>query len=126
MNNSKLLKRHAFILDILCLLLCFALLYLGNANKLPYWALAVGAMVALVALVASLYLIIKARKIDHEESRRIEREILENAAKEDGGYIPEDDKEPAIEVKEPVVEEQVVEEAAADEEQEDYKSDDEQ
>ena len=83
MNNSKLLTRHAFILDILCLLLCFALLYLGNTNRLPHWALATGAMIALVALATSVYFFVKARKIDREENRRIEREILENAAKED-------------------------------------------
>jgi Ca2+/Na+ antiporter len=83
MNNSKLLLRHAYILDILCLVLCLLLLYLQNTGKLEYWALSIGAIIALVAFVVSLYLFIKARKIDREESRRIEREILENASKED-------------------------------------------
>ncbi|MBQ9585132.1 MAG: hypothetical protein IJR20_03920 [Muribaculaceae bacterium] len=99
MKNSKLLTRHAFILDILCLLLCLALLYLGNTNRLPYWALAIGAVIALVALTASVYLFVKARKIDHEENRRIEKEILDNAAKvdavdkaiEDGDIVDEQD-----------------------------------
>ena len=107
MKNSKLLKRHAFILDILCLLLCFVLLYLGTTNKLPYWALAVGAMIALVALVASLWLFVKAHKIDREENRRIEREILENAAKED-----------AVD--------KAIEEGEIGDEQDEYKNDDEQ
>ena len=83
MKDSKLLLRHAFILDLLCLLLCFALLFLGTKDIVPYWILAVGAFIAFVALVTSIFLFIKARKIDKAESRRIEREILENAAKED-------------------------------------------
>ncbi len=78
MKNSKLLKRHAFILDILCLLLCFVLLYLGTTNKLPC-----------------------------EENRRIEREILENAAKED-----------AVD--------KAIEEGEIVDEQDEYKNDDEQ
>lgn len=45
--------------------------------------LAIGAIIALVALVTSIALFIKARKIDRDESRRIEQEILDNAAKED-------------------------------------------
>lgn len=75
--------RHAFILDVLCLLLCFALLFLGNKNVIPYWMLVIGALIALIALVASIVLFVKARKIDREESRRIENEILANAAKVD-------------------------------------------
>lgn len=107
MNNSKLLVRHAFILDILCLLLCLALLYLGNTDKLPYWALAIGALVALVGVVVSIMLFVKARKLDREESNRIEREILENAARED-----------AVD--------KAIEEGDITDEQDDYKSDDEQ
>lgn len=83
MDQAKLLMRHAFILDVLCLLLCFALLFLGTKDIVPYWLLAVGAVIALVALVASVYLFIKARKLDRAESRRIEAEILKNAARED-------------------------------------------
>ena len=75
--------RHAFILDVLCLLLCFALLFLGNKNIIPYWMLVIGALIALIALVASIVLFVKARKIDREESRRIENEILAYAAKVD-------------------------------------------
>ena len=45
--------------------------------------LAIGAIIALVALVTSIALFIKARKIDRDESRRIEQEILDIAAKED-------------------------------------------
>ena len=117
MNNSKLLLRHAFILDLLCLLLCAALLLLGTKDILPFWMLVVGALIAFVALVASIWLFVKARKLDREESRRIEAEILKNAAREDGGYIPEDSEE---EVAEP----EKVE--AAPEEKDDYKADDEQ
>ncbi|MBP5688245.1 MAG: hypothetical protein J6X22_06335 [Muribaculaceae bacterium] len=83
MNQAKLLMKHAFILDVLCLVLCLALLVLGTKEIVPYWLLAVGALIALVALVASIFLFIKARKIDRAESRRIEAEILQNAAKED-------------------------------------------
>ena len=83
MKSSKILTRHAFILDLLCLLLCFALLFLGNKNIIPQWMLITGALIALVALIASIALFVKARKIDREESRRIESEILANAARED-------------------------------------------
>ena len=82
-NTSKKLLTHAFILDILCLVLCLALLFLGTKNIISYWMLAIGAIIALVALVTSIALFIKARKIDRDESRRIEQEILDNAAKED-------------------------------------------
>ncbi len=107
MNHSKQLLRHAFILDILCLLLCLALLYLGTTDKLPYWALAIGALVALVGVVVSIMLFVKARKLDREETSRIEREILENAARED-----------AVD--------KAIEEGDITDEHDDYKSDDEQ
>ena len=64
MKSSKILTRHAFILDLLCLLLCFALLFLGNKNIIPQWMLITGALIALVALIASIALFVKARKID--------------------------------------------------------------
>ncbi len=83
MNQSKLLIKHAFILDVLCLLLCLALLFLGTKEIVPFWMLVVGAVIALVALVASIFLFVKARKIDRAEGRRIEAEILKNAARED-------------------------------------------
>lgn len=83
MKNAKLLLRHAFILDVLCLALCCVLLYLGTNDKIPTWALATGALIALVAMCASIWLFVKARKIDREESWRIEREILDNASKVD-------------------------------------------
>ena len=72
-------------------------------------------MIALVALVASLYLFIKARKIDSTESRRIKQEILENVAKEESDDTPVTDDKVADEDKEDV----------AVEELEDYKTDDE-
>ena len=66
MKSSKILTRHAFILDLLCLLLCFALLFLGNKNIIPQWMLITGALIALVALIASIALFVKARKIDRD------------------------------------------------------------
>lgn len=107
MKNSKPLLRHAFILDVLCLLLSFALLFLGFNDKIPYWALVLGALVALVTLVASILLFVKARKIDREESRRIEREILESATHED-----------AVD--------KAIENGDLEDNQDDYKNDDEQ
>ena len=91
MRNPKLLMRHAFILDVLCLLLCAALLVLGTKNVVSTWLLAVGAFIAFVALVVSIVLFLKARKIDRAEANRIEAEILKNASRDDGGYIPVDD-----------------------------------
>lgn len=111
MKSSKILTRHAFILDLLCLLLCFALLFLGNKNIIPQWMLITGALIALVALIASIALFVKARKIDREESRRIESEILANAAREDAAakYVQD-----------------VTDGNESDDEQNDYKTDDEQ
>ncbi len=111
MNQAKLLMKHAFVLDVLCLLLCLALLFLGTKDVIPYWILAIGAVIALIALVASVCLFVKARKIDRAESRRIEEEILENAAKEDAVDKAIEDGD--------IVDEQTNEQA-------DYKPDDEQ
>ena len=126
MNQAKLLMKHAFILDVLCLVLCLALLVLGTKEIVPSWLLMAGALIALVALVASIVLFVKARKIDRAESRRIENEILQNAAKEDAvdKAIEDGDivDEPEVLVEENAAE-QVVEPA---EEQLDYKTDDEQ
>ncbi len=83
MKNSTLLLRHAFILDVLCLLLCCALLYLGTNDKVSNGILITGALIALVALCASIWLFVKARKIERDEGRRIETQILDNAARED-------------------------------------------
>lgn len=100
MNTSKQLLKHAFILDILCLVLCFALLFLGTKNLISYWMLATGAVIALVALITSIVLFIKARKIDREESHRIEQEILSNAAKEDAVFSTSQDEDINDEVEE--------------------------
>lgn len=110
--------RHAFILDVLALLLCFALLFLGNKNIIPYWMLVIGAIIALVALVASITLFVKARKIDRKESLRIENEILSNAAKVDAV-----DEAAKLEDQEKNKAEIAVEQATEDM---DYKADDEQ
>ena len=114
MKDSKLLTRHAFILDLLCLLLCFALLFLGNKNIIPKWMLITGALIALVALITSIVLFVKARKIEREENRRIEREILANAAREDENNAAINEAEAAVLTEK------------NDEEQDDYKNDDEQ
>lgn len=114
MKNSKQLLTHAFILDILCLVLCLALLFLGTKDIIPYWMLATGALIALVALITSIVLFIKARKIDREESRRIEQEILENAAKED-----------AVDAAQKQIEDDTTE-AGEKTEQDDYKNDEEE
>ena len=111
MKSSKILTRHAFILDLLCLLLCFALLFLGNKNIIPQWMLITGALIALVALIASIALFVKARKIDREESRRIDSEILANAARGDAAAKYAQD---------------VTDGNGSDDEQNDYKTDDEQ
>lgn len=111
MNQAKLLMKHGYILDALCLLLCLALLFLGNNEIVPNWLLAVGVMIAIVALVASIFLFVKAHKLDRAESRRIEAEILKNAAKEDAVDKAIEDGD----IKDELVDEQA-----------DYKTDDEQ
>ena len=128
MNDSRKLLKHAFILDLLCLVLCFALLFLGTKAKLstPVWMLFVGTLIALVALIASIVLFVKARKLDRAESKRIEQEILENAANEDAHEVFAEDDE-AKSVEEPEIEAPSVEEPTVEPEleQEDYKTDDE-
>ena len=116
MNQAKLLMKHAFILDVLCLALCFLLLFLGTKEIVPYWLLAIGALIALVALVTSIFLFIKARKLDRAEAKRIEAEILKNAAEEDA-------VDKAIE--DGVIADEPNEEPT-DESEEDYKIDEEQ
>lgn len=111
MKNSKQLLTHAFILDVLCLALCLALLFLGTKDIIPYWMLATGAVIALVALITSIMLFVKARKIDREESRRIEREILDNAAREDAVDAAQKD---------------IDNETNASDQQDDYKNDEEE
>ena len=119
MNKSKLFVRIAYILDIFCLVLCFFLLYLGNNKKdIPVWVLTVGAIIAFLALVASFCLFAVVRKLDREESRRIEAEILKNAAKEDAvdKAIEDGDIEDSV----------VTDGEEAEDAQADYKNDDEQ
>ena len=126
MNQAKLFMKHAFVLDVLCLVLCLALLLLGTKEIVPDWLLMTGALIALVALVASIILFVKARKIDRAESRRIEAEILQNAAKEDAVNKAIEDgdivDEPVVQVDEKVAEQEVEQ----IDEQADYKTDDEQ
>lgn len=108
MNQAKLLMKHAFLLDVLCLALCCVLLFLGINDKVASWVLATGALIALVALCASIWLFVKARKIDRAENRRIEREILESASREDA------------------VDKAIEDGDITDDEGDDYKADDEQ
>ena len=126
MNQAKLFMKHAFVLDVLCLVLCLALLLLGTKEIVPDWLLMTGALIALVALVASIILFVKARKIDRAESRRIEAEILQNAAKEDAVNKAIEDgdivDEPVVQVDEKVAEQEVEQ----IDEQADYKPDEEQ
>ena len=82
-----------------------------NNEIVPNWLLAVGVMIAIVALVASIFLFVKAHKLDRAESRRIEAEILKNAAKEDAVDKAIEDGD----IKDEPVDEQA-----------DYKTDDEQ
>ena len=135
MNDSRKLLKHAFILDLLCLVLCFALLFLGTKAKLstPVWMLFVGTLIALVALIASIVLFVKARKLDRAESKRIEQEILENAANEDAHevFAEEDSLSSALTGTSSQAEEelhplsQAEEETVSNESEEDYKTDDE-
>ncbi|MBR5638830.1 MAG: hypothetical protein IKW83_03595 [Muribaculaceae bacterium] len=111
MNQAKLLMRHAFILYVLCLVLGFALLFLGKKDLIPYWLLVAGTVIVFVAFVAWVFLLVKARKLDRAECRRVEAEILKNAAKEDA-------------VDKAIENGDIVDEVTYD--QSDYKNDDEQ
>lgn len=119
MTKPKLIVRLAYALDIFCLALCFVLLYLGtNKKDIPTWVLTVGAIIAFLALVASFCLFAVVRKLDRAESRRIEAEILKNAAKEDAvdKAIEDGDIEDCV----------VTDGEEAEDTQADYKNDDEQ
>ncbi len=61
------LRRRALLLDIVCLGLCGVLLWTGSNLDVPQWVLIVGAVVAVVLIVAAIVCSAKARKLDVEQ-----------------------------------------------------------
>ncbi len=68
-NKSRQLqlRRRALLLDIVCLALCGVLLWTGSNLDVPQWVLIVGAVVAVVLIVAAIACSAKARKLDVEQ-----------------------------------------------------------
>lgn len=68
-NKSRQLqlRRRALLLDIVCLALCGVLLWSGSNLDVPQWVLIIGAVVAVVLIVAAIVCSAKARKLDMEQ-----------------------------------------------------------
>ena len=57
------LRRNAILLDFACIAVALVVLFLASKQQLPQWALIAGALVALVLLCASLWYLMRARKL---------------------------------------------------------------
>ena len=79
-EEVKMYRRRALTLDVVCLLVCFVVLYFGTNYALPVWWLATGGVVAVVSLVLAVLNSRMARKAD---ARRFSAE----AGKQDGDAV---------------------------------------
>ena len=68
-QESFKLQKRALLLDFVCITVALVTIYLANKGLLPMWALLTGAIVALLLLVKSIYLLMKSRKIEREAMR---------------------------------------------------------
>lgn len=57
------LRRNAIIYDCVCIVIAMVVLYLANRQLLPMWALIVGALLAAAFMLASLWCLLRARKL---------------------------------------------------------------
>ena len=73
----KMYRRRALTLDVVCLLVCFVVLYFGTNYALPVWWIVTGGVVAVVSLVLAVQNSRMARKA---EARRFGAET----GKQDG------------------------------------------
>ena len=79
-EEVKMYRRRALTLDVVCLLVCFVVLYFGTNYALPVWWLATGGVVAVVSLVLAVQNSRMARQAD---ARRFSAE----AGKQDGDAV---------------------------------------
>ena len=57
------LRRNAILLDFACIAVAMVVLYLAYRQLLPQWALIVGTVIAAVLMCASLWCLLRARKL---------------------------------------------------------------
>lgn len=68
------LRRNAILLDFACIAVALVVLFLASKQQLPQWALIAGALVALVLLCASLWYLMRARKLLKQMPESSDRE----------------------------------------------------
>ena len=71
------------LLDFVCIALAIAVLYVANKQMLPQWLVIIGAILAAVFLCASIYYLMKARRIEKENLKALEETELEEPQKEE-------------------------------------------
>ena len=79
-EEVKMYRRRALTLDVVCLLVCFVVLYFGTNYALPVWWLATGGVVAGVSLVLA---VLNSRMARQADARRFSAE----AGKQDGDAV---------------------------------------
>jgi len=57
------LRRNAILLDFACIAVAMVVLYLASKQLLPQWALITGAAIAAALMCASLWYLMRARKL---------------------------------------------------------------
>ncbi len=57
------LRRNAILLDFACIAVAMVVLYLASKQMLPQWALIAGALVAAALMCASIWYLLRARKL---------------------------------------------------------------
>lgn len=57
------LRRNAIIYDFVCIAIAMVVLFLAHRQLLPQWSLIVGALLAAAFMCASIWCLVRARKI---------------------------------------------------------------
>lgn len=60
------LRRNAILLDFACIAVAMVVLYMAYRQLLPQWALIVGTVIAAILMCASLWCLLRARKLYRE------------------------------------------------------------
>ena len=60
------LRRNAIIYDCVCIAIAMVVLFLAHRQLLPHWALIVGALLAAAFMCASIWCLMRARKLLRE------------------------------------------------------------
>lgn len=65
-NDQKTLRLRAIFFDMIGLIICGAMLWLGSNTAAPMWVLIAGAVIAVAFVIAAIVCSAKARKLDVE------------------------------------------------------------